>query len=194
MIGGEEPTVKGVTLIEIKQLTEDTKLDKFKNIIKSECLKGGVPLPENFDDIEIKWGIEGLKNQQENQFKKLKMKRKNVNRKLITKSFFGVLAFHEFICEKGHRIKKGLRIYGVKMKVVGCVIKLGILTPALISKGSEYQIFSSMSDAAKHLSISTSHVSGAAKRNGKTRGFRVVELTFEESEKLRSNPLLVKRN
>jgi len=93
---------KGITLIEIRELNTVTQISGLKQIIKEACVKGGVPLPSDYDQIALDLSPANVKTAEEEMWERILKRASEVNYAVISKGYPGVHGKLRLICNNGH--------------------------------------------------------------------------------------------
>lgn len=175
---------KGITLIEVQQLGEVTKLHRLKDKIKRDCLEGGIVLPADFDEIILDLSPLALKTQQEVIWKNLSNLAKKLKWTVVTPNYLGIVSEHEFCCDKGHLIKKTPVSLFDGERCPECYKQRRNVAVVL----DDGRVFNSQTEAAKSLGRDASAVAVAAQKNGKCNGFRIARISLKQVSDLKANP------
>lgn len=178
---------KGITLIEICRLGEVTKRDQLKQIIKNACLNGHVPLPKDYDEIQLDFSVASLKPQQAIMWDRVKEEAAKRGWTVLSPRYLGVVEKHEFRCSRDHPcFKTPSSLFDGE----GCrdCNEEAHQRPVVIEDG---RVFESLSAAATSLNRDISAVYIAAKDNGRCRRLRVAYISSEQFRTFRTNPELV---
>lgn len=159
----------GITLIEIRELGEFTPLSDLKNLIKRQCLKGGVPLPPDYDCIELDLSHPSFLSSREEMWIRIVEKAKRMEYTLKTTEHTFYHRQIELLCPKGHDWKTSVAnflhsknachvCYQERTEVPVVVYPIN---PALdVATEQRIRVFRSASEAAKTLRVSSGHIDG----------------------------------
>ena len=172
---------KGITLIEVRQVGEVTPDDKLKAIIVETCKKAGISLPKGYAKKPLNLDPAGLPTTETEMWARVKVEAEERAWRVVSKKYLGVLTKHEFICANNHRVlKKPMGLFAGE----GCRI-CNKLRPVILEDG---RLFESNSEAARSLNTTVSHISFAARRDGRTQGVRVASISHRQLALFRKSP------
>jgi hypothetical protein len=167
----------GITLIEVRQVGEVTPDSALKDTIRAALLAEEYPIPPAFDRVRLRLDVAALPTLAEEKWEETKREALRRGWKVVSKRYLGSLTVHEFVCDKGHRLKTKpsyiLQGQGCKK----CDSKPVVLNDA--------RVFDSLSQAAQALDVSISTVSDAVRRQGRVAGFRVSYIDHQQVASLR---------
>lgn len=167
---------RGITLIELRQVGEITKLEDIKAIIRRECETANVPIPVGYDETKIDFQLHTLKPKQQMMSERLERLVAELGWQKRTRGYLGVVVKHDFVCDNSHPVSKTpSSLFGGE----GC--KECEKRPVIVEG---IGVFSSVSEAAKSLTRSISATHRAAASKGACAGHRVRFLSWEEHKQL----------
>jgi hypothetical protein len=169
----------GITLIQIKQFGEITSEKEFRLILRSACELNKIPIPNDFDSIELDLAVQNLETPTEKMWKRVLEEAQKRSWRTLTHKYLGVLVKHRFICTKGHQIEKTPTSLFAGEDCPRCNQK-----PVLLETG---YVFESLSDAARHLGTSISNAYRAAKNFGATKGVKLSYISHEQFREFSQN-------
>lgn len=162
----------GITLIEIRQVGEVTPDDELKEAIRKALLAQNYALPPRFQKISLKLDVAALPTLAEEKWEETKQEVSKRGWKVVSKRYLGSLTDHDFICDKGHAIRKKPSHL---LQGHGCWRCEG--RPVVFEDG---RIFEFLSQAARSLGADISAVSSASKRYGRVRGLRAALIEHKQ--------------
>ncbi len=187
----------GITLVEVRELNVVTPISELKPIIKEACLKGGVPLPLDFDKIELNLNPSSLKTAEEAMWERVLSRASEVNYTVVSSSYPGIHGKLQFVCSRGHlyaptvisfvngRLCRKCWLDKTRVPVVAFP-----LTGKFRKQGDRVGlVFDSIEQAAKAIRANPDHLRSTAK--GKTltcKGYGIVEITPKHAEMFNKSP------
>lgn len=169
----------GITLIQIQQFGEITSEKEFRLILRSACEVNKIPIPNDFDSIELDLAVQNLETPTEMMWKRVLEEAQKRSWQTISQKYLGVLVKHRFICAKGHKIEKTPTSLFAGEDCPRCNQR-----PVLLETG---YVFESLSDAARHLGTSISNAYRAAKNFGATKGVKLSYISHEQFREFSQN-------
>jgi len=171
--------LNGIALLPIKQFGEITSEKEFRLILKNTCRLNKIPIPHDFDSIELDLAVQNLETQTETMWKRVLDEAKDREWEVITKRYLGVLVKHRFTCSVGHEIEKTPTSLFAGEGCPRCNLK-----PVLLEDGL---VFESLSEAAKHLGVPVTNVYRAVKEHGSTAGVKLSAISHEQFREFSEN-------
>jgi hypothetical protein len=169
----------GITLIQIQQFGEITSEKEFRLTLRRACEVNKIPIPNDFDSIELDLAVQNLETPTEKMWKRILEEVQKRSWQTITQKYLGVLVKHRFTCAKGHQIEKTPTSLFAGEDCPRCNQR-----PVLLETGF---VFESLSDAARHLGTPISNAYRAAKNFGATKGVKLSYISHEQFREFSQN-------
>ena len=191
----------GITLIEIRELNTLTPVSGLKRIIKEACLKGGVPLPADFDSIELDLNPTHVRTTEEEMWEKVLTRAKQVNYTVVSTGYPGVHGKLQLICSSGHRYAPTTISFLTGYLCRKCwlhekrvpVVVFPVKSKYQIQGAKAAQVFDSIEQAAKAIQANPNNVRIVAKgRKPTCKGYRITQVTREQAEGLKKSPKMLR--
>jgi hypothetical protein len=189
---------KGITLVEIRDLGEVTPWSELKRIIKDACIAGGVPLPPNYDEIEIAYDVHDMPTSREGMWTRIVKRAEAAGYTLITKEYTSLSQRVELICTRGHHWNPSAHVLLYSKNLChACKLEREqrpvVVFPLCKSASQKVPrtglLFESINAAAKCVGGYSSHVASVA--DGKlpsVKGCGVAAVTREQVVQFKKNP------
>lgn len=176
----------GITLIEIRELGDKTKIEDLVPEIRRQCAAVGIATKDIRMD-HASFSAMSLKTREELKHEEMKAAAERLKFELLTPAYLGTNANHWFRCRAGHEFQKspkGLR----KSKQCPICRELDLLKPVLFSDG---RFFISLKSAARALGTQGAYINKAALKGLRCRGRRCVLITRQQYEEFTMHPRLI---
>jgi hypothetical protein len=180
----------GITLVEIRELNDVTHISDIKTIFKDACLKGGVPLPADYDEIELNLSPATVKTVEEEIWQRVIKQAKRINYTVVSTGYPGVHGKLHLICDNSHlhtpttvNFLNGhfcRKCWLNKIRVPVVMFPLTAGNHKQTTTGG--RVFSSIEEAARTLHINPNHIRQVVKGKVLTcRGYGVSEITQNQA-------------
>lgn len=192
---------KGITLVEIRELNTVTYISDLKRIIKEACIKGGVPLASDYDEIVLDLSPANIKTAEEEMWERIVRRANEVNYTVVSKGYPGVHGKLRLICNSGHSYTPPTVSFLQGSLCRKCwlnakrvpVVAFPLTQERRAQAGPSAQVFDSIEQAAKATQANPNFVRMAAK--GKTptcRGYGIAQITKEQAEAFKMSAQLLR--
>jgi hypothetical protein len=173
----------GITLIEIRELGDKTKVDDLGAEIQRQCAEAGI-ITKNASMPRASLSAISLKTREELKYEEMKTAAVRLSFELLTPTYLGVNASHSFRCVEGHEFNKSLKLL---QKAKGCPVcrQRKRLIPVVLSDG---RMFESLEEAARALQSQGSYIKKAANFGLRCRGLQCALITREQFEEFGRHP------
>jgi hypothetical protein len=192
---------KGITLIEIRELNSVTQISDLKQIIREGCIKGGVPLPPDFDEIELDLRPANVKSAEEETWERILKRAKQVNYTVVSTGYPGVHGKLQLICNNGHSYTPTTVQFLTGYLCRKCwlnekrvpVVVFPLTRQCQAQAGMVGQVFDSIEQTARAISANPNNVRTAAKgRNSTCKGYGIAQVTPKQVEVFKKSPQMLR--